>query len=107
MASWAASSNVSLTSVAPYSPALILSRAVQNQAGNPWLPTTWVGRSGRGELMDSRGRVSETATAGEGALAQTERLRGDLEELVGPHPLQALLEVHDAGRRELHALFGR
>src|SRR5262245_15059300 len=46
MASWVASSNVSLTSVWPYSPALILSRAVQNQPGKPWLPITWVGIGG-------------------------------------------------------------
>src|SRR5262249_40149837 len=47
MASWVASSNVSFTSVAPYSPALILSRAVQNQPGKPWLPMTCVGINGR------------------------------------------------------------
>ena len=47
MASWVASSNVSFTSVCPYSPALILSRAVQNQPGKPWLPITCVGIMGR------------------------------------------------------------
>src|SRR6185369_2387309 len=42
MASWVASSNISRSSVAPYSPALTLSSAVQNQPGKPWLPMTWV-----------------------------------------------------------------
>ncbi len=42
IASWVASSKVSRTSVCPYSPALILSSAVQNHDGKPWLPITWV-----------------------------------------------------------------
>src|SRR3990167_3821369 len=46
MASCVASSKVSLVSVCPYSPALILSSAVQNQPGKPWLPMTCVGRIG-------------------------------------------------------------
>src|SRR6266852_7137805 len=46
IASCVASSKVSRTSVCPYSAALILSRAVQNQPGKPWLPITWVYRSG-------------------------------------------------------------
>src|SRR5437867_5246804 len=50
MASWVASSNVSLTSVWPYSPALILSSAVQNQPGKPWLPITCVGIGGSAAL---------------------------------------------------------
>src|SRR3989441_11208443 len=50
MVSWVASSNVSLTSVWPYSPALILSSAVQNQPGKPWLPITCVGIGGSAAL---------------------------------------------------------
>src|SRR3989337_392957 len=46
IASWVASSKVSLASVCPYSSALILSSAVQNQPGKPWLPITWVYSSG-------------------------------------------------------------
>ena len=51
MASWVASSNVSRASVWPYSPALILSSAVQNQPGKPWLPMTCVGMGGSVGLM--------------------------------------------------------
>src|SRR5437762_9172551 len=51
MASWVASSKVSLTSVWPYSSALILSRAVQNQPGKPWLPITCVGIIGSFEVV--------------------------------------------------------
>src|SRR5438128_726377 len=46
MASWVASSKASRASVCPYSSALILSSAVQNQPGKPWLPITCVYRSG-------------------------------------------------------------
>src|SRR5256885_1896281 len=53
MASWVASSNVSRASVWPYSPALILSSAVQNQPGKPWLPMTCVGMGGSVGLMES------------------------------------------------------
>src|SRR2546425_3248886 len=53
MASWVASSNISRSSVAPYSPALILSSAVQNQPGNPWLPITCVGIGGSGAVTGS------------------------------------------------------
>src|SRR6266446_6665303 len=49
----------------------------------------------------------EAPAAGESALAEAQGLRGDLEQLVFADPLQALLEVHDAGRGELDALVGR
>src|SRR5713101_7797719 len=51
IASCVASSKVSLASVCPYSSALILSSAVQNQPGKPWLPITWVYSSGSLEAM--------------------------------------------------------
>src|SRR5438876_985361 len=59
MASWVASSKVSLASLCPYSPALILSSAVQNQAGKPWLPMTCVYSSGSVVLMVTPFLVSE------------------------------------------------
>src|SRR3989475_10249578 len=62
MASWVASSNVSFTSVWPYSPALILSSAVQNQPGKPWLPITCVGIGGSAAV--TRSSLSEAPTLG-------------------------------------------
>src|SRR2546428_14157568 len=64
MASWVASSNVSFTSVWPYSPALILSSAVQNQPGKPWLPITCVGIGGSAAV--TRRSLSEAPTLGNG-----------------------------------------
>src|SRR5262249_24703636 len=49
----------------------------------------------------------EPAAAAHGALAQAERFRRDLQQFVLADPLEALLEVHDARRRELDALVGR
>jgi hypothetical protein len=49
----------------------------------------------------------EPAAAAHRALAQAERLRRDLEQLVLADPLQALLEVHGARRRELDAVVRR
>src|SRR5712692_410145 len=49
----------------------------------------------------------EATAAGERTLAQAERLRCDLEQLVLADPLQTLLEIHDARRGELDALVGR
>src|SRR5262245_15055651 len=71
MASWVASSKVSLTSVWPYSPALILSRAVQNQPGKPWLPMTWVGIRGRpGGAIDRVLQLGPEAGGFEGQLGE-------------------------------------
>src|SRR5439155_5579102 len=64
MASWVASSNVSFTSVWPYSPALIRSSAVQNQPGKPWLPITCVGIRGRAAV--TRCCLSEGPALGNG-----------------------------------------
>src|SRR5262245_57637153 len=50
--------------------------------------------------------ASEPAAAGEGLLAEAEELRGDLEQLVVADPLQRLLEVHEARRREANGLVG-
>src|SRR5687767_8639932 len=47
--------------------------------------------------------ISKPAAASRGALAQAEGLRGDLQQLVLADPLEALLEVHGARRRELDA----
>src|SRR5918996_4899886 len=49
----------------------------------------------------------EAAPPGHRALAEAERLGRDFEELVLADPLQALLEVHDARRRQLDALVRR
>src|SRR5216683_2091626 len=64
MASWVASSKVSFTSVWPYSPALILSSAVQNQPGKPWLPITCVEIGGSAAV--TRSSLSEGPTLGNG-----------------------------------------
>src|SRR2546425_3398576 len=64
MASWVASSKVSFTSVWPYSPALILSSAVQNQPGKPWLPITCVEIGGSTAV--TRSSLSEGPTLGNG-----------------------------------------
>src|SRR5436309_816663 len=64
MASWVASSKVSFTSVWPYSPALILSSAVQNQPGKPWLPITCVEIGGSAAV--TRSSLSEGSTVGNG-----------------------------------------
>src|SRR6266581_7827427 len=64
MASWVASSKVSFTSVWPYSPALILSSAVQNQPGKPWLPITCVEIGGSAAVTLSS--LSEGPTLGNG-----------------------------------------
>src|SRR2546422_4795365 len=65
MASWVASSKVSFTSVWPYSPALILSSAVQNQPGKPWLPITCVEIGGSAAV--TRSSLSEGPTLGNGS----------------------------------------
>src|SRR6266704_1171934 len=64
MASWVASSKVSFASVWPYSPALILSSAVQNQPGKPWLPITCVEIGGSAAV--TRSSLSEGPTLGNG-----------------------------------------
>src|SRR4030095_3707415 len=64
MASWVASSNVSLTSVWPYSPALILSRAVQNQPGKAGVPIAWGGIGGSAPV--TRRFLSEGPAVGNG-----------------------------------------
>src|SRR6266704_1929587 len=71
MASWVASSKVSFASVWPYSPALILSSAVQNQPGKPWLPITCAGIGGSASV--TRSSLSEAPTLGN---AGPERLDG-------------------------------
>src|SRR4030095_1522878 len=67
MASWGAASKLSLTSVCRDSPALILSSAVQNQPGKPWLPITWVGIGGKGAV--TRCCLSEGPALGNGGAA--------------------------------------
>src|SRR5438093_711058 len=64
MASWVASSKVSFTSVWPYSPALILSSAVHDQPGKPWLPITCVEIGGSAAV--TRSSLSEGPTLGNG-----------------------------------------
>src|SRR5262249_28779326 len=56
-------------------------------------------------LCDAR-RFLEPPAAAQGALAEAERLRRYLEQLVLADPLQALLEIHDPRRRELDPLVG-
>src|SRR5262249_7922172 len=49
----------------------------------------------------------EPAAAAQLLLAQAEGLRGDLEQLVFPDPLERLLEVHDARGRQADGLVRR
>src|SRR5438094_6622235 len=67
---------------------------------------------GRGAWRHSRATATRAGSGGSlepaatrhGALAQAQRLRRDLEQLVLADPLQTLLEVHDAWRCQLDAL---
>src|SRR5262250_3927863 len=91
----------------------------QRVIGSPWnaLPALaeWNGQDGaiaaRSTMTGDRVKRLEeadleAAASDHAALAQAQRLRCDLEQFVLADPLQALLEVHDAGRSELGGLVG-
>src|SRR2546426_3122598 len=99
MASWVASSKVSFTSVWPYSPALILSSAVQNQPGKPWLPITCVEIGGSAAV--TRSSLSEGRTLGNGGQdplggPATWTKGGD--GLDPPRPRRNRVDIGDPGR---------
>ena len=69
-----------------------------------------VNHRGRPDAGEDQAAVSdgglEPAAVAHRALAQAKGLRRDFEQLVLADPLEALLEIHDARRRQLHALVG-
>src|SRR5437867_9101672 len=105
MASWVASSNVSLTSVWPYSPALILSSAVQNHPGKPWLPITCVGIGGSAAVTGSS--LSEGQPLGNDLAHDLRRAGGDRPQAhVAEEPLDGELAHVAVATVQLHRVVG-
>src|SRR4030081_2253853 len=98
IASWVASSKVSLASVCPYSSALILSRAVQNQPGKPWLPITWVYSRGSLEVMFRPFLNEMLLNLADGRAREDVAKLHDRGHLVGGQPLAAPVDQFVGGR---------